>query len=126
MKKSQIRKKILKKRENNYHKNLNINFNYILKILKNNKINGKVIFMKVLIGLLPRLAAALVTLWSNPESVAVTVITTKGVPKIIWAITIPRCVAANPTFAIKKKIATPEIINGTIIGDINVAMIKPL
>ena len=78
------------------------------------KINGKVIFMKVLTGLLPRLAAALVTLWSNPESVAVT------------AITIPRCVAANPTFAIKKKIATPEIISGTIIGDINVAIIKPL
>ena len=43
MKKSQIRKKILKKRENKYHKNLNINFNYILKILKNNKINGKII-----------------------------------------------------------------------------------
>ena len=59
----------------------------------------------MLTGLLPKLAAALVTLWSNPDSVAVTVITTNGVPKIICAITIPRCVAANPTFAIKKKIA---------------------
>ena len=42
------------------------------------KIKGKVIFIKVLTGSLPRLDAALVTLWSNPESVAVTVITTNG------------------------------------------------
>ena len=35
---------------------------------------------------------------------------------------IPVCVAASPTFAIKKNIAVPEIINGTIIGDINKAM----
>ena len=42
------------------------------------KINGKVIFINVLTGLLPRLAAALVTLWSNPDKVAVTVITTNG------------------------------------------------
>ncbi len=47
------------------------------------KISGKVIFIKVFTGSLPKLAAALVTLWSNPESVAVTVITTNGVPKII-------------------------------------------
>ncbi|GIR89767.1 MAG: hypothetical protein CM15mP88_1360 [Pseudomonadota bacterium] len=40
--------------------------------------------------------------------------------------TIPVCVAASPAFAIKKNIATPEIINGTIIGDIKVAMINPL
>ena len=90
------------------------------------KINGKVIFINVLTGSLPRLDAALVTLWSNPVNVAVTVMTTKGVPKIMCANTIPVCVAANPTFAIKKKIATPEMIKGTIIGEIKVAIIKPL
>ena len=90
------------------------------------KISGKVIFINVFTGSLPKLAAALVTLWSNPERVAVTVITTNGVPKIICARTIPVCVAANPTLAIKKNIATPEIIKGTIIGEINTAMIKPL
>ena len=37
-------------------------------------------------------------------------------------ITIPVCVAAKPIFAIKKNIAVPEIIRGTIIGDINNAM----
>ena len=90
------------------------------------KIKGKVIFIKVLTGLLPRLAAALVTLWSNPDKVAVTVITTNGVPRIICARTIPVWVAAKPALAIKKNIATPEIINGTIIGDIKTAIIKPL
>ena len=39
---------------------------------------------------------------------------------------IPKCVAAKPTFAIKKNIATPEIISGTIIGEIKIAIIKPL
>ena len=34
--------------------------------------------------------------------------------------------AANPTLAMKKNIATPEIIKGTIIGEINTAIIKPL
>ena len=57
---------------------------------------------------------------------AVTVITTNGVPKIICARTIPVCVAAKPAFAIKKNIATPEIIKGTIIGEISIAMIMPL
>ena len=49
-------------------------------------------------------------------------ITTNGVPKIICDNIIPVCVAAKPTFAIKKNIAVPEIINGTIIGEINKAM----
>ena len=40
--------------------------------------------------------------------------------------TIPVCVAARPTFAMKKKIATPDIIKGTIIGEIKVAIIIPL
>ena len=81
-------------------------------------ISGKVIFIKVFNGVLPKLAAALVTLWSKPDKVAVTVITTNGVPNIMWASIIPVWVAARPTFAIKKKIATPEIISGTIIGEI--------
>ena len=38
----------------------------------------------------------------------------------------PWGLAAKPTFAIKKKIATPDIINGTIIGEIKTAIIKPL
>ena len=45
--------------------------------------SGKVIFMNVFSGVLPKLAEALVILWSNPDNVAVTVITTNGVPKII-------------------------------------------
>ena len=67
------------------------------------KINGNVTFIKVFTGLLPKLEAALVTLWSNPDNVAVTVITTKGVPKTMCAKIIPVCVAAKPTFAMKKK-----------------------
>ena len=43
MNKSQIRKKILKIRRQNNYKNLNINFGYILEILKKEKIYGKVI-----------------------------------------------------------------------------------
>jgi hypothetical protein len=43
-------------------------------------------------------------------------------PKRICAKTIPVNVADNPTFAIKKNIAVPDIINGTIIGEINNAM----
>ena len=58
----------------------------------------------------------------NQLDVAVTVITTNGVPKIYVSNIIPVCVAAKPTFAIKKNIAVPEIINGTIIGEINKAM----
>ena len=85
-------------------------------------ISGNVIFINVFTGLLPKLAAALVTLWSKPDKVAVTVITTNGVPKIIWDRTIPVWVAAKPTFAIKKKIAVPDIIRGTIIGEINKAI----
>ena len=43
MNKSEIRKKILKIRKQNSFKNLNINFKYILKILKRNKKIGKVV-----------------------------------------------------------------------------------
>ena len=55
-----------------------------------------------------------------------TVITTNGVPKMICARTIPVWVAAKPALAMKKNIATPEIINGTIIGEMSTAMINPL
>ena len=41
--KSEIRKKILKKRKKNYFKNLSINQNKFLKFLKKNKLNSKVI-----------------------------------------------------------------------------------
>ena len=89
-------------------------------------IRGNVILKKVLVGVLPRLDAARVILSSNPLKVAVTVITTNGVPKIMWAITMPGKVAANPSFANEKKIAEPEIIRGIIIGEINILMISCL
>ena len=41
--KSQIRKKIIKIRKKNYFKNFEINFQYILKILKKEKISDKII-----------------------------------------------------------------------------------
>ena len=43
MNKSEIRKKILKLRKQNSSQNLNINFHYILKILKKEKVKGKII-----------------------------------------------------------------------------------
>ena len=89
-------------------------------------IRGNVILKKVLVGVLPRLDAARVILSSNPLKVAVTVITTNGVPKIMWAMTMPGKVAANPSFANEKKIAEPEIISGIIIGEINTLMINCL
>ena len=89
-------------------------------------INGSITLKKVFVGVLPRLEAALVRLWSNPTKVAVTVITTKGVPRIIWEIIIPINEEDNPTFAKKKNSADPDIINGTIIGEIRILIIKAL
>ena len=43
MNKSEIRKKILKKRKENYFKNLSINKKKFLKFLKNIKLNNKII-----------------------------------------------------------------------------------
>ena len=56
------------------------------------KIRGRVILKKVFTGVLPKLDAALVMLWSNPVKVAVTVITTKGVPSAACARIRPRWV----------------------------------
>ena len=44
---------------------------------------GSITLKKVLVGVLPRLEAALVILSSKPLKVAVTVMTTNGVPRII-------------------------------------------
>jgi hypothetical protein len=63
---------------------------------------------------------------SNPLRVAVTVITTKGVPRIMWAIIMPGNVAANPTLASEKNIADPDIIKGIIIGEIKTLIINCL
>ena len=65
------------------------------------------------VGVLPKLEAALVIVSSKPLRVAVTVITTKGVPRIIWAITIPGNVAERPNFAKEKNIAEPETVSYT-------------
>ena len=43
MNKSEIRKKILKKRKENYSKDLSINQNKFLKFFENNKLNNKII-----------------------------------------------------------------------------------
>ena len=52
-------------------------------------IRGMITLKKVLIGLAPKLCDALVIFVSNPTSVAVTVITTKGVASATWAKIIP-------------------------------------
>ena len=89
-------------------------------------IRGNVILKNVLVGVLPRLEAALVILSSKPLKVAVTVMTTNGVPRIICAMTMPGNVAARPNLASEKKIAEPEMISGMIIGEIKILMINCL
>jgi len=59
-------------------------------------ISGMVTLKKVSTGLAPRLAAARIKEWSNPTRVAVTVITTNGVPSAAWATMTPRCVEDIP------------------------------
>ena len=66
-------------------------------------ISGACILKKFLIGLPPRFAAARIKLLSNPAKDAVTVITTKGIPKIVCAIINPGNVATRFTLAKKKK-----------------------
>ena len=81
---------------------------------------------KFLNGVPPKLEAARSRLLSNPESEALTVITTKGIPKIVWAIIRPGKVATRFTFAKKKNIPAAVMISGTIIGEIISAIIKRL
>ena len=54
------------------------------------RINGTITLKKVVVGEAPRLAEALIKLLSKPTSVAVTVMTTKGVPNAAWAKITPR------------------------------------
>ena len=81
---------------------------------------------KFLIGLPPRFAAARIRLLSKPASDAETVITTKGIPKIVCAIINPGNVATRFTLAKKKNIPAAVMISGTIIGEIMSAIIKRL
>ena len=59
-------------------------------------ISGSCTRRKVVSGPAPRLAAARVRLASKADSVAVTVITTNGVPSAAWARISPRCVWDSP------------------------------
>ena len=81
---------------------------------------------KFLNGVPPKLEAARSKLLSNPDREAVTVITTKGIPKIVWAIIRPGKVATRFTLAKKKNIPAAVMISGTIIGEIMSAMINRL
>ena len=53
-------------------------------------INGTMTLKNVRVGDAPKLAAARIRLRSKPTSVAVTVITTKGVPKVACASMTPK------------------------------------
>lgn len=52
-------------------------------------ISGMVTLKKVVVGEAPRLSAARLSDWSKPTSVAVTVMMTKGMPKVAWARMMP-------------------------------------
>ena len=60
------------------------------------RISGTMTTKNVRVGLEPRLAAARVSEWSKPTSVAVTVMMTKGMPKAAWAMMTPKWVEARP------------------------------
>ena len=62
------------------------------------RIRGMVILKKVRGGGAPRPAAARTRVWSKPTRVAVTVITTNGVPSAVWARISPGRVWARPSF----------------------------
>src|SRR5690625_6685722 len=89
------------------------------------RISGKVTRKKVCRGVAPRLAAALARLSSKPMRVAVTVMTTKGTPKAVWARMTPVKVCARLTEEKKKNMPAAEMIKGTIIGEIRTPMISP-
>ena len=88
--------------------------------------SGACILKKFRSGEPPKLEAARIRLLSKPASEAVTVITTKGMPKIVCAIISPGSVATRFTLAKKKKVPAAVMIRGTIIGEIMSAMIKRL
>ena len=87
------------------------------------KINGICTLKKVRTGPAPIFALARVNDLSNPESVAVTVMITNGVPKTACARIIPQYVLTNLMSAKKKANPDAVITNGTIIGEINNAII---
>ena len=89
-------------------------------------IRGACIFKKFLSGDPPKVAPARRRLLSKPASEAVTVMTTKGIPRIVCAMIRPGRVATRFTLAKKKNIPAAVIISGTIIGEIMSAMIKRL
>ena len=60
------------------------------------RISGTMTLKKVVVGEAPRLDEARIKLLSNPTKVAVTVMTTKGVPRAAWARMTPRCVPCRP------------------------------
>ena len=59
-------------------------------------ISGTITLKNVVDGDAPRLADARIKVLSNPTSVAVTVITTKGVPRAACASITPKCVPCRP------------------------------
>jgi len=88
--------------------------------------SGACILKKLRSGEPPKVAAARRRLLSKPASEAVTVITTKGIPRIVCAIINPGNVATRLTLAKKKNIPAAVIISGTIIGEIMSAIINRL
>lgn len=60
------------------------------------KISGTMTLKKVVVGDAPKLAEARIKLLSKPTKVAVTVMTTKGVPSAAWANITPKCVPCRP------------------------------
>ena len=89
-------------------------------------ISGAGILKKFLRGDPTRLVPARSKLLSKPEREAVTVMTTKGIPRIVCAIINPGNVATRLTFAKKKNIPDAVMISGTIIGEIISAIIARL
>ena len=87
---------------------------------------GACIFKKFLSGEPPKVAPARRRLLSKPAREAVTVITTKGIPRIVCAMINPGRVATRFTLAKKKNIPAAVIISGTIIGEIISAIIRRL
>ena len=63
------------------------------------RIKGMITLKNVVRGLAPRLAEARISDWSKPDSVAVTVMITKGMPSVAWARMMPRNVLARQPLA---------------------------